>query len=162
MHFFQIRHGPSHHGLGHFQLEFIIRFQKDRLCLHQSLSDSPVGCLPKVSAFRMFRMGSSGRQRDLHICQRRPGQNAAVLFLIQMGQNQPLPVSVQIILAAGAFKHHAAASRTRLQNQMNFRIVAQGLEMPDALYPVRYGFTVQNLTGSEFHIGVKTIRNDFL
>ena len=50
-----------------------------------------------------------------------------MLFFLQMGQDQPLPVQLQIVGVAGAGKAQAAARFARLQQQMDLGIMAQRL-----------------------------------
>ncbi len=56
------------------------------------------------------------------------------VLLLQMRQDQPLPVTVQHVLAAPGGRHHAAALGQGLQQQMHLSIVAQRLKVPHALH----------------------------
>ncbi len=76
-----------------------------------------------------------------------------------MRQHQPLPVSVQDVLAAGTGKLQPAARLSRLQQQMHLRIMPQRFEMPDACDGIRNGLLVYNLTVRKLHFQPKTFRN---
>ena len=54
--------------------------------------------------------------------------------LRQMGKNEPLPVEIQHILAAGCGKGQAAARFSRLQQQVHLRIMPQRLKVAHALH----------------------------
>ena len=84
----------SDHSRWNFQLKIIIRFQQHTFGLHQSLAHRTVGCLPEISAFGMFQMCPSCRQRNLYICNNRSSQHTSVLFLQKVGKDQPLPVLI--------------------------------------------------------------------
>ena len=62
-----ICHSPPHMLRWQLQHKIIIRLQQNRLRLHQSLTHSAVGCLPKVSSLGMLQMGSSSRHCNFHI-----------------------------------------------------------------------------------------------
>ena len=55
------------------------------------------------------------------------------LFL-QMGHDQPLPAPVQVVLGTAGGQHQAAALGQGLQQQVDLRIVAQGLVVAHALH----------------------------
>ena len=105
-----IGHSPANRILRHLQGIFINRLQKDTFCLSQSLAHRPVGGLAEISPFRMFQVGPSGDQSDLHVCNFRPRKDTQVMFLLQMGKDQSLPVSVQNILAAVCGKNQSCPS----------------------------------------------------
>lgn len=128
-HLLDVRHSSPDGFLRDFQNKVVDRFQQDTFRLHQSLPDSAVRRLPEVSAFCMFLVGSSGCQGDFQIGDFRSGQNSWMLPLCQMGQDQTLPVLIQHIVAALIVENESAAPLTRFQNQMDFRIVAEGLKV---------------------------------
>ena len=68
-----------------------------------------------------------------------------------MRQYQPLPVTVQDILAAGSRKLHAAARLSRFQQKVYFRVMAQRLKMSDAFCRISNRFFVYNISSSKFH-----------
>ena len=74
-----------------------------------------------------------------------------MFFLLQVGEDQSLPVFIQHILAAGGVKDKPASRFSRLQQQMHLRIMAQRFKMSDALHWFFNGFLVYNVSGSEFH-----------
>ena len=77
--------------------------------------------------------------------------------LPQMSQNQPLPVPVQHILAAAAFKDQSAARLPGLQQKMDLRIVAQGLKMAHALHSVPNRLLIYDTARAEFHRHAKAL-----
>ena len=99
----------------------------------------------------MFLMGAPGEQCNLHIRDRRSGKHASVFLFLQMGENQPLPVAVQNILAARREKLQAASRLTWLQKQMYLRIVAQRLKMSHALHRRSNCFLIYNVSGAEVY-----------
>ena len=105
----------------------------------------------------MLRMGFSRQQRDFHIRDIRARQHARMAPLLQMGENQPLPVPVQHILTAAAFKCQAAARRSRLQQKMYLRVMPQGLEMSHAFHGVRNRFLIYNTSRPEIHREAKPL-----
>ena len=105
-----VSHSPSHCILGYFQGIFVYRLQKDTFRFSQPLPHCPVGCLTEISPFCMFQMSPSGDQGDLHICNFRSCKDAQMMFLLQMGKDQSLPVPVQNILAAVRGKNQPCSS----------------------------------------------------
>ncbi|CAN3986437.1 DUF3847 domain-containing protein, partial [Dysosmobacter welbionis] len=99
----------------------------DALRLHQPLAHRPIGGLAEVAALRVLHVGPARRQGDLHIRNGGAGQHPQVLLLRQMGQDQPLPTALQLVLRAGRPELQAAAPLPGLQQQMDLCIVAQGL-----------------------------------
>ena len=69
-----------------------------------------------------------------------------------MGQHQPLPAALQLVLRAGGGEHQAAAPLPRLQQQVDLRIVAQGLKVADALHRGGDGLPVADGAGAEGHL----------
>ena len=100
VHSLEICQCPAHILRGDFQAELIHRLQQNTFCLHQPLAYCPVRSLAEIASLRMLHMGASRHQCQLHIGQLRSHQNAAVLFLLQMSQNQPLPVLSQDLFPA--------------------------------------------------------------
>ena len=72
-------------------------------------------------------------------------------LLPQMGENQPLPAAVQVILRAAAAKDQAAAPLPRLQQQPHLGVVAQGLIVAHPLHGVRDGLPVDDAAWAEGH-----------
>ena len=73
-------------------------------------------------------------QRDLHIRNRGAGQDSQVGLFLQMAHDQPLPAPVQVVLGTAGGQHQAAALGQGLQQQVDLRIVAQGLVVAHALH----------------------------
>ena len=107
----------------------------------------------------MFLVGSSGCQGDFQIGDFRSGQNSWMLPLCQMGQDQTLPVLIQHIVAALIVENESAAPLTRFQNQMDFRIVAEGLKVAHPFYFLRNGFLVYNASGAKFGTDAEPLFN---
>ena len=80
--------------------------------------------------------------------------------LQQVGEDEPLPVQVQLVGGAGGGQLHPAAPGTRLQQEMDLGIVAQGLEVADALHRVGDGLPIQHPAGAEVHLQVKALGDD--
>ena len=77
-----------------------------------------------------------------------------------MGQNQPLPVQVQLVRGAGGAQHQAAAPGTRLHQQVDLRIVPQGLKVADALHRGRNGLPVADGPRTEGHLHAEPLLNE--
>ncbi len=80
-------------------------------------------------------------------------------FFLQMGQNQPLPVPVQLILTAAASEGKTAPSLPRLYNQMHLRIMPERLKVPHTLRHVRNGFLIEYAPLIKVHIYAETFGN---
>ena len=152
LHPVNIRHGPAQAFLRNLQAEGIAGLQKLALRLHKSLAQSPVGCLPEVSSLCVLEMGAARNQGDFHIRDGRAYEDAPVLPLLQVGEDQPLPVPIQIILADRRRKLQAAAPLSRLQKQMDLRVVPEGLIMSHPLHGIPYGFLVHNISRVKGHL----------
>ena len=120
----QISNGAAHLGLGKAQAEPIVGFQQNALRLHQPLAQGPVGGLPEVAAFGVLQMGPASSQSNFHIGDGRAGEHAQVGLFLEMGENQPLPGSLQNVLAALAVKDQTTARRQGLQEQVDLGVVA--------------------------------------
>ena len=82
-------------------------FQQDALGLHKPLAHRPVGGLAEVAPLGVLHVGPAGEQSDLQVCDGGPGEHPLVGSLGQVGEDEPLPVSVQQIQAALAVKDQA-------------------------------------------------------
>ena len=67
----------------------------------------------------------------------------------QVGEDQPLPVQVQLIRGAGGGDGQAAARFAGLQQQMHLRIVPQRLKVANALHRIGDGLPVADGPGAE-------------
>ena len=76
-----------------------------------------------------------------------------------MGQDQTLPALIQHIVAALIVENESAAPLTRFQNQMDFRIVAEGLKVAHPFYFLRNGFLVYNASGAKFGTDAEPLFN---
>ena len=129
-----IMDGPPQLFGRHRQGKAAPRLQQDALRHAQSLPHRPVGRLPEIPALGVLLVGPSGDQRDLHIGDRGAGQYSLVGLFGQMGQDQPLPVQVQLIGGAVAFKSQPAAAGQRFHQQMHLGVVTQRLIVANALH----------------------------
>ena len=129
-----ITDGPAQLLRRHLQPEGVVRLQQAAPGLHQPLAHRPIGGLAEVAAFGMLDVGPAGHQRDLHIRNRGAGQDPQVGLFLQMGHDQPLPAPVQFVLGTAGGQHQAAALGQGLQQQVDLRIVAQGLVVAHALH----------------------------
>ena len=157
VHPLEVAHGPAHLFGGQLQPKVIPRLQQHALRLHQPLTHRPVGSLAEVAALGVLHMGPPRHQRDFHIGNGSPGQHAQMGLFRQMGQNQPLPVQIQLVGRAVSGKGQAAAPGGGLQQQVHFRIVAQGLEVSDALHGVCDGLPVADGALAEIHLHIEPL-----
>ncbi|EJX06349.1 hypothetical protein EVA_05542 [gut metagenome] len=88
----------------------------------------------------MLLMCPSCEKGNLQICNRGTGEYPFVLFFLHMGQDQPLPIFVQHILAAGGEKLHSASWLPRLQKKVYLCIMAQGFKMAYPFHWLCNGF----------------------
>ena len=146
-HLLQIGQGMAQTILGHLQAETVDRLQKDGSGHHKTLADRSVGGLAEVSALRVLFVGPAADDGDLHIRDVGPRQDAPVASFLQMGQDQSLPVAGQHVDRAVRGKDKAGTRISRLQQQMDLRIVTQGLEMSHALHRGRYGLLIYDGRG---------------
>ena len=79
------------------------------------------------------------------------------LFL-QMAQSLALPTSVQQFLGAIHVKLQARAPFRRLQQQVNFRIMAERFKMAHSLRRILNGFPVDHGAGAKFQGQVKALQ----
>ena len=151
VHLLEVGHGPAQIFLGQLQAEVVIRLQEDGPAHHQALADRPVGGLAEVAALGVLGVCPASQDADLHVRDLRPGQDTAVAALLQVGQDQPLPVEGQVIDGAPALEDQAAPGLAGLQQEVDLRVVAQGLEVADALRGLRYGLPVDDAGLAEGH-----------
>ena len=157
VHPLEVAHGPAHLLGGQLQPEVVPRLQQHALGLHQALPHRPVGGLAEVAALGVLHMGPARHQGDFHIRDGSAGQNAQMGLFRQMGQNQPLPVQIQLVGGTVGGQNQAAAPGSGLQEEMHFSIVAQGFEMADALHGVCDGFPVADGALSEIHLHIEPL-----
>ena len=108
-HSLNICHGAAHTIVGKFQDKVVIRFQQNALSLHETLAHSAVCCLTEVAAFGVLHMGAACKEGDLHIGKSGTRENAGVLPLSKVGEDQPLPVEIQFVGGAGGCDLQATA-----------------------------------------------------
>ena len=114
-HSLYIRHSSSHLLLRQLQPQLVPGLQKHTLGHFQSLTHGPVGGLAEVASLGVLGVGPPGEQGDAQISDGGSGEYAPVLLFHQVGQNEPLPVPVQHVLAAGSVKLQTTAPRGGLQ-----------------------------------------------
>ena len=110
----------------------------------------------------MFRMGTPCQEGDLHIRKRRTCQHTDVFLLLQMCEDQTLPVPCKHIFTACGKKLTSASRFSRLDQEVDFRIMAKRLKMPYPFYRFCNGFFVDDTSSSEFYRHMKTVPDQFL
>ena len=133
VHPLQIRHRPAHKIRRNLQPERVPRLQQHRLRLPQSLPHRAIGRLPEITALGVLEVRLAGDDRDAKIGHGASRQNPRLHGFLQMRENKPLPVSREHILAAHRIEHDPAPRLAGLEQQVNLRIVPQGLIVPHAL-----------------------------
>ena len=154
-----IRDGPADLGRGHLQPEAIPGLQQHGGSLHQTLPHRPVGGLAEVAPLGVLEVGLARRQSQLHIRNGRADGRAQVFLFGKVGQDQTLPVAIQLILAAGGGKHQAAAPGQGLQQQVHLCVVAQGLVVAHALHGAVDGLLIQHPALAQLHRQVEAIQD---
>ena len=79
----------------------------------------------------MLEVGPPGDEGDGHVGDRAAGQHPLVLLFQQVGEDQPLPVAVEVVLADRRFEGEAAPPLRRFQQQVHLGVMPQRLEVPD-------------------------------
>ena len=74
-----------------------------------------------------------------------------MLFFLQMSQDQPLPVPVQLIFICCSKKLQSASSLSRFQKKMHLRIMTKRFKMSHTFHRCGNGFLIYNISGSELH-----------
>lgn len=131
VHALDVSHSPADALAGHLQPEGVPGLQQDGFRLFQPLPQGAIGGLTEVAALCVLDVGATGEDADPHIGDGGTGQDTEVGFLRQMGENQPLPVGVQHVLAAQGVEYQSTARCAGLQQQVDLGVVAQGLEVSD-------------------------------
>ena len=98
------------------------------------MPDGAIGGLAEVAALGVLHVGAAGEDADAHIGDGGAGEDADVLLLHQVGEDEPLPVQVQHVLTAQAAKDQPAALGQRFQQQVYLGVVAQRFKVPHALH----------------------------
>ncbi len=99
----------------------------------------------------MLDMRPPGNYRDFHVSNVRTCQYPWMRALRKMCIYQPLPISIELILAAKTVKYKSAARLTRLKQKMHLRIMPQWLKMAYAHRRRCYGLLVYGTSLSKFH-----------
>ncbi len=89
---------------------------------------------------------------NLHVGYRGTRQHADVRFLFKMGEYQPLPVDVEVVLAAVGVVLQPRARFAGLKQQVDLRVMPQRLVVTDALDGRRDGFLIRDAALVERHI----------
>ena len=161
-HAVEVGEGPSCAGLGHLQRELVPGLQKDRTGVHETVPDRPVGCLAEIAAFRVLEMGLPVGHRDLHVGDRRSGEHSQVLLLLQMSEDQPLPVGGKTVGGDLALEDQSAARFAGREDQVDLRVVAQGFKVADALHGVGDGLAVGDASAVKTDLHVETFCHQIL
>ena len=81
------------------------------------------------------------------------------LFL-QVGEDEPLPVPVQQILAAPGIEDQPGSLLQRFQEEVGLGVVAEGLEVAHPLHSLGDGLLVQDTSGVHLHVYVEPLRDE--
>ena len=101
----------------------------------------------------MLLVGTPGDQSDLYIGDLGTGEDSPEPLFLQMCQDQPLPVPIQHIFAAVGIKDESGSRLTPVPlKKMDFRVVAQRFEMPDALNDLSDRFLIYNISFAKFDL----------
>ena len=139
-----IVHGAAEVCSRQLDAEVVPRLEQDAFRHHQALADRPQGRLPEVAPFGVLEVGFAGDEGDLDIGEGRAGQHAPVLFLLQVGEDQPLPVAGQHFLAAVGVVLDVAAGGQGFQFQVDLGVVAEGLVVAHPLHRLGDGLFVED------------------
>ena len=161
-HAVEVGEGPSGAGLGHLQREFIPGLQQDATGIHETVPDRPVGGLAEIAAFRVLEMGFPVCHRDLHVGDGGSGEHAQVLLLLQVGEDQPLPVCGQTVRGNLALEDQSAARLAGREDQVDLRVVAQGFKVADAFHGVGDGLAVGDASAVKTDLHVETFCHQIL
>ena len=101
--------GPADLVRGDLQAEGVIGLEKDALCLHEPLAHGAVGGLPEIAPLGVLEVRPARDEGDFHIRDGGARQNAQMLFFLEVGQYEPLPVEVEIVRAHAGVEEKAAA-----------------------------------------------------
>ena len=102
VHHAHVAYRPAYLLRRDFEHEAVPRFEQDAFCLHQPLTHSAVGRLTEVPALCVLYVRAPRGEREAYIRHRRAGQNADVLLLGKVREDEPLPVAFKLVLRAAA------------------------------------------------------------
>ena len=80
-----------------------------------------------------------------------------MLLFGKVTEDEVLPAAVETVVTAAAFKAQSHAAFCRLKGKMHLRVVAQRLEMPNALDGLFYRFPVHYAAGIYANVHVKAL-----
>ena len=106
------------------------------------MPDGAIGGLAEVAALGVLHVGAAGEDADAHIGDGGAGEDADVLLLHQVGEDEPLPVQVQHVLTAQAAEDQPAALGQRFQQQVYLGVVAERLEVAHPFHRCGDGFLI--------------------
>ena len=152
-----IRHGAAKAVHGQREGKAVERLQQHILPLQLSLADGAVHRLAEVAALGVLEVRLAGKQREMHVRQRRTRQHALVDALKAVAADERLIIDGQIIHMALAVPVDAAAALAGLHEQMRLGIVAKRLVMPAAHHGFAHRFLVQNQRRQEGDFHVETV-----
>ena len=96
-------------------------------------------------------MCTACRKSDLHVGDGRACEGSDVSLLLQMSEDEALPVQVKVVGVDGRIKHQSASPWQWLHEQMHFGIVSQRFVMANALGCELYSLLVGNCTVCKSH-----------
>ena len=161
-HGLQVADGPAQLLGGEGEGEGVPGLQQHALGLHEALAHRPVSGLAEVAPLGVLGVGPAGEEGDAQVGDGGAGEDPPVGPLGQVGEDEPLPVPVQQVLAAPAVKDQTAALGQGLQEEMDLGVVAQGLKVAHPLHRGGDGLLVQNAPGVHLDRHVKAVGDQAL
>ncbi len=145
----KVGHRAAHALRRQLETEIVKRLEQYALGLHQTLPHGAVGRLPEIAALSMLEVRAPREERDFHVGQRTARQHARMRALGKMGENETLPVEVQLVRRTGGGELNAAPAWGGLEQQMHLGVVAQRLKVPHALDGAGNGLPVNDAALAE-------------
>ena len=160
----KVGHRTSHAFRRQLKTEIIERLEQHALGLHQTLPHGAVGRLPEIAALGVLEVRAAREECHFYVGQRAARQHAGMRALGKVRENETLPVEVQLVRRTGGGKLNTAPARGGLEQQMHLGVVAQRLEVPDALDGVGNGLLVNDAAlaerdGETEAVGYETLQN---
>ena len=143
-HGLQVTDGPAQLVGGEGEGKLVPGLQQDALGPHEALAHCPVGGLAEVAPLGVFGVGPAGHEGDLQVRDGGPGEDPPVGTLGQVGEDEPLPVAGQHVLAAPGGQHQAGPLGQGLQEEVDLGVVPQGLVVAHPLHGGGDGLLVQD------------------
>lgn len=108
-HGLQVADGPAQLLGGEGEGEGVPGLQQHALGPHEALAHPPVGGLAEVAPLGVLGVGPAGHEGDPQVRDGGPGEDSTMGALGQVGEDEPLPVALQHVLAAPGGQRQAGA-----------------------------------------------------